>query len=42
MEEHPEKLSLRQVARRADISPAYLSYLLNGELGVPSNEPLPT
>jgi transcriptional regulator with XRE-family HTH domain len=38
MEEHPEKLSLRQVARRADLSPAYLSYLLNGERGVPSND----
>ena len=38
MEEHPEKLSLRQVARRADISPAYLSLLLSGERGAPSNE----
>jgi transcriptional regulator with XRE-family HTH domain len=38
MEEHPKKLSLRQVAKRADISPAYLSLLLNGERGVPSNE----
>jgi transcriptional regulator with XRE-family HTH domain len=38
MDEHPEKLSLRQVARTADISPAYLSLLLNGERGVPSND----
>ena len=38
MDEHPEKLSLRKVARRADLSPAYLSYLLNGERGVPSND----
>ena len=38
MEEHPKKLSLRQVAKRADISPAYLSLLLNEERGVPSNE----
>lgn len=38
MDEHPEKLSLREVARRADISPAYLSLLLNGERGVPSND----
>jgi transcriptional regulator with XRE-family HTH domain len=38
MDEHPEKLSLRQVARNADISPAYLSLLLNGERGVPSND----
>lgn len=38
MKEHPEELSLRQVARRADISPAYLSRLLSGERGVPSNE----
>ena len=38
MAEHPEKLSLNQVARRADLSPAYLSFLLNGERGVPSNE----
>jgi len=37
MAEHPEKLSLNQVARRADLSPAYLSFLLNGERGVPSN-----
>lgn len=38
MAEHPEKLSRNQVARRADLSPAYLSFLLNGERGVPSNE----
>src|SRR5208282_5658311 len=38
MDEHPEKMSLRQVARNADISPAYLSLLLNGERGVPSND----
>jgi transcriptional regulator with XRE-family HTH domain len=38
MDEHPEELSLRQVAKRADISPAYLSLLLNGERGVPSND----
>jgi transcriptional regulator with XRE-family HTH domain len=38
MGEHPEKLSLRQVAKRADISAAYLSLLLNGERNVPSNE----
>ena len=36
--EHPERLSMRQVARRADLSPAYLSLLLNGERGIPSNE----
>ena len=38
MDEHPEKLSLRRVAKRADLSPAYLSLLLSGERGVPSNE----
>jgi len=38
MDEHPGKMSLRQVARNADISPAYLSLLLNGERGVPSND----
>ena len=38
MDEHPEKLSLRQVAKRADLSPAYLSYLLSGDRGVPSND----
>jgi transcriptional regulator with XRE-family HTH domain len=38
MDDHPDKLSLREVARRADISPAYLSYLLSGERGVPSND----
>ena len=38
MDEHSETLSLRQVAKRADISPAYLSYLLNGERGAPSND----
>ena len=36
--EHPEKLSLRQVARNADLSPAYLSLLLGGQRGVPSND----
>jgi transcriptional regulator with XRE-family HTH domain len=35
---HPDKLSLREVARRADISPAYLSRLISGERGVPSND----
>jgi len=38
MDEHPEKPSLREVARRADISPAYLSLLLHGERSAPSNE----
>jgi transcriptional regulator with XRE-family HTH domain len=38
MNEHRGKMSLRQVARNADISPAYLSLLLNGERGVPSND----
>lgn len=38
MKNHPDKLSLREVARRADISPAYLSRLLSGERGVPSND----
>jgi transcriptional regulator with XRE-family HTH domain len=38
MAEHPEKLSLRQVAQRADLSPAYLSLLLNGERRAPSND----
>jgi len=38
MEEHPEKLSLNQVARRADLSPAYLSFLLNGKRNVPSRD----
>jgi transcriptional regulator with XRE-family HTH domain len=38
MDEHPDKLSLREVARRADISPAYLSLLVNGERSAPSNE----
>ena len=37
MKEHPEKLSMREVARNADLSPAYLCLLLNGERGVPSN-----
>jgi transcriptional regulator with XRE-family HTH domain len=37
MDEHPDKPSLREVARRADLSVAYLSYLLNGERDVPSN-----
>ncbi|HUZ07101.1 MAG TPA: helix-turn-helix transcriptional regulator [Candidatus Paceibacterota bacterium] len=38
MQEHPDALSLREVARQADISPAYLSRLLSGERGVPSND----
>ena len=38
MDEHPDKLSLREVARRADLSAAYLSLLLNGERGAPSND----
>ena len=38
MDEHPEKLSLNQIARRADISPAYLSFLINGKRSVPSND----
>ena len=38
MDEHPDKLSLTRIAKQADISPAYLSLLLNGERGVPSNE----
>jgi transcriptional regulator with XRE-family HTH domain len=38
MDEHPEKLSLNQVARRADLSPAYLSFLLNGKRNAPSND----
>jgi transcriptional regulator with XRE-family HTH domain len=38
MNEHPEKLSLNRIARLADISPAYLSFLLNGKRDVPSNE----
>jgi transcriptional regulator with XRE-family HTH domain len=38
MDEHPEKLSLNRIARLADISPAYLSFLLNGKRDVPSNE----
>jgi len=38
MEEHPEGLSLREVARRADLSPAYLSYLLSGDRGAPSTD----
>ncbi len=38
MDEHPDKPSLREVARRADLSASYLSYLLNGERNVPSNE----
>lgn len=37
MKNHPKKLSLRQVAKLADLSPSYLSLLLNGERGVPSN-----
>lgn len=38
MDEHPEKLSLNEVARQADLSPAYLSFLLNGKRNVPSND----
>ena len=38
MQEHPDAPSLREVARRADLSPAYLSRLLSGERGVPSND----
>jgi transcriptional regulator with XRE-family HTH domain len=38
MKAHPDALSLRAVARQADISPAYLSRLLSGERGVPSND----
>ena len=37
MDEHPDKLSLNEVARRAGLSPAYLSFLLNGKRNVPSN-----
>jgi transcriptional regulator with XRE-family HTH domain len=38
MDEQPEKLSLREVARRADLSPSYLSLLLSGERAAPSND----
>jgi transcriptional regulator with XRE-family HTH domain len=38
MDAHADELSLRKVAQRADISPAYLSLLLSGDRGVPSNE----
>jgi transcriptional regulator with XRE-family HTH domain len=38
MDEHPENLSLNRIARLADISPAYLSFLINGKRDVPSNE----
>jgi transcriptional regulator with XRE-family HTH domain len=38
MDDHPKKRSLRQVATDADLSPAYLSLLLNGERRVPSND----
>lgn len=31
-------ISLREAARRAGISPAYLSRLINGERGAPANE----
>ena len=37
MDSHPDKLSLSEVARRADLSPAYLSLMLNGERRAPSN-----
>lgn len=35
-----QPLSLREVARQADVSPAYLSRLLNGSRGLPSDERL--
>jgi transcriptional regulator with XRE-family HTH domain len=38
MKEQPEPLSLRQVAKRANLSPAYLSLLLSGERSIPSNQ----
>ena len=38
MDNHPEKLSLNEVARRADLSPAYLSFMLNGKRNAPSND----
>jgi transcriptional regulator with XRE-family HTH domain len=38
MDEHLDKPSLREVARRADLSAAYLSLLLRGERRVPSND----
>lgn len=38
MDEHEDGLSLREVARRSDISPSYLSLLLSGERSTPSNE----
>jgi len=38
LDEQPDGLSLRQVAGRAGLSPAYLSLLANGERGVPSND----
>lgn len=38
MDEHPDKPSLREVARRADLSPAYLSLLLSGERDIPSRD----
>jgi transcriptional regulator with XRE-family HTH domain len=38
MDKRKGNMSLRQVARNADISPAYLSLLLKGERGVPSND----
>lgn len=37
MDELPEKPSLREIARRADLSAAYLSLLIRGERSVPSN-----
>jgi transcriptional regulator with XRE-family HTH domain len=37
IDEHPDKPSLREVARRSNLSVAYLSYLLNGDRDVPSN-----
>ncbi len=38
MGEHPDKPSLREVARRSDLSAAYLSLLLRGERRVPSKD----
>ena len=38
MAAHPDRPSLSEVARRADLSPAYLSLMLRGERRAPSNE----
>lgn len=35
-----QPLSLREVARQAGISPAYLSRMLNGERGLPADDKL--